>query len=78
MCQAKLHEEVSPPSFPIEFKLMVALNIWSFNSFYIFELPYLIFFFLMILGVTYWIDKHNLYNHYKMQVLTIIFSTISH
>lgn len=35
-CQQRLHEQVTPTSFPIEFKLMVAFNIWSFNSFYIF------------------------------------------
>lgn len=46
---------------------MVAFNIWSFNSFYIFELPYLIFLFMIILFLLYWIDKFNLYKHYKMQ-----------
>lgn len=66
-CQQRLHEELTPPSFPIEFKLMVVFNIWTFNSFYIFNLPYLLFFFMMVLAVLYWIDKYNLYKHYKMQ-----------
>lgn len=42
LCQIRLHEELTWPSFPIEFKLMVILNIWSFNAFYIFEIPYLL------------------------------------
>jgi hypothetical protein len=66
-CQQRLHEELTPPSFPIEFKLMVVFNIWTFNSFYIFNLPYLLFFFMMVLVILYWIDKYNLYKHYKMQ-----------
>ena len=66
-CQQRLHEELTPPSFPIEFKLMVIFNIWTFNSFYIFEIPYLIFLFMIILIILYWIDKRNLYKHYKMQ-----------
>ena len=46
---------------------MTAFNIWSFNSFYIFEIPYLIFLFLIVVVAIYWIDKYNLYKHYKMQ-----------
>lgn len=38
-CQVRLHEEVRWPSFPIEFKLMVILNIWSFNALYVLEVP---------------------------------------
>lgn len=36
LCQARLHEELKYPSFPIEFKIMFILNIWSFNAFYLF------------------------------------------
>ena len=46
---------------------MVIFNIWTFNSFYIFEIPYLIFLFMIILAILFWIDKRNLYLHYKTQ-----------
>ena len=66
-CQIRLHEELTWPSFPIEFKLMVILNIWSFNAFYIFEIPYLLLMFVLVLFIVYWVDKKNIYKHYKMQ-----------
>ena len=66
-CQIRLHEELTWPSFPIEFKLMVILNIWSFNAFYIFEIPYLLLMFVIVLFIVYWVDKKNIYKHYKMQ-----------
>lgn len=72
LCQMKLHEEVRWPSFPIEFKLMVLLNIWSFNAFYIFELPYLMMLFVIVILIIYWVDKKNIYKHYKMQVFQSI------
>jgi hypothetical protein len=71
-CQQRVHEEVTPPSFPLEFKLLIIFNTWSFNSFYIFEIPYLIFLFLIVLVVLYWVDKYNLYRHYKQQKYTSI------
>jgi hypothetical protein len=66
-CQQRLHEMVTPPSFPIEFKLMVIYDVWAFNSFYIFQMPELLIFFLIGMFIIFWIDKHNIYNHYKMQ-----------
>jgi hypothetical protein len=47
---------------------MVILNIWSFNAFYVFEMPYLMFLFVIVISVIYWVDKKNIYKHYKMQV----------
>jgi hypothetical protein len=64
-CQGRLHEEVTPPPFPLAFKLVVAFNMWSFNSYYIFNIPYLLIFFFVTLFILYWIDKFILYNHYK-------------
>ena len=72
LCQIRLHEELTWPSFPIEFKLMVILNIWSFNAFYIFEIPYLLFLFTIVLLIIYWVDKKNIYRHYKMQTFLSI------
>lgn len=66
-CQSRLHEEVTPPAFPIAFKLVMVFNVWIFNSFYVFNIPYLLLFFLAVLFILYWIDKFILYNHYKMQ-----------
>jgi hypothetical protein len=66
-CQQKLHEELNPPSFPIEFKMMVIFNIWTFNSYYIFEIPYLLIAFMLVYLILYWVDKYILYKHYKMQ-----------
>lgn len=40
---------------------------WSFNSYYIFNIPYLVVMFFITLLVLYWVDKYILYNHYKMQ-----------
>ena len=77
LCQMKLHEEIRWPSFPIEFKLMVLLNIWSFNAFYIFELPYLMMLFVIVMLIVYWVDKKNIYKHYKMQVFQSIDTEIS-
>lgn len=65
--QGRLHEELNPPSFPIEFKIMVILNVWSFNAFYVFEIPYVMFLSAFALFITYWNDKKNLYQHYKLQ-----------
>lgn len=36
---------------------MVVLNIWSFNAFYIFQIPYLLFLFVLVITVLYWLDK---------------------
>lgn len=66
-CQLRLHEQLRWPSFPIEYKLMVILNIWSFNAFYIFLTPYLLVLFVVAISLIYWIDKRNIYHHYKMQ-----------
>lgn len=46
---------------------MVILNIWSFNAFYVFEIPYLLILFVLVLVIIYWIDKKNIYRHYKMK-----------
>ena len=46
---------------------MVLLNIWSFNAFYVFQIPYLLFVFVLVLFIVFWIDKKNTYKHYKMQ-----------
>jgi len=46
---------------------MVLYDIWAFNSFYVFQLPELLIFFLLVIFAIYWIDKHNIYRHYKMQ-----------
>lgn len=51
---------------------MVILNIWSFNAFYIFQIPYLLFLFVLVVTVLYWLDKKNIYRHYKMQVFQSI------
>lgn len=66
-CQGRLHEEITPPPFPVPFKLVIAFNMWSFNSYYIFNIPYLVGIFFITLLVLYWVDKYILYNHYKMQ-----------
>lgn len=66
-CQSKLHEMVSGPTFPVAFKMVVAFNMWSFNSYYIFNLPMLLLVFLIVLFLIYWIDKYLLYKHYKLQ-----------
>ena len=58
---------VTSPSFPVAFKMVVAFNMWSFNSYYIFNLPMLLLIFLIVLFLIYWIDKYLLYNHYKLQ-----------
>lgn len=71
-CQMRLHEELNHPTFPLDFRLMVIYNIWSFNSFYIFEIPYLMIAFLIVLCLVYLIDKKNLYKHYKMQTFQSI------
>lgn len=65
-CQARLHEQLQWPAFPIEYKLMVILNIWSFNAYYTFQIPYLLVVFVLVILVIYWVDKRNLYRHYKM------------
>ena len=67
LCQVRLHEEVRYPSFPIEFKLMVLLKIWAFNAFYIFQIPYVLIMFVIVIFIIFWIDKKNIYKHYKMQ-----------
>jgi hypothetical protein len=51
---------------------MVLLNIWSFNALYVFQLPYLMFLFALVILLVYWVDKKNLYRHYKMQVFQSI------
>jgi hypothetical protein len=58
---------VTPPAFPVAFKLVMVFNVWIFNSFYVFNIPYLLLFFFAVLFLLYWIDKFILYNHYKMQ-----------
>ena len=64
-CQRRLHEEISFGRFPVEMRILTAFNIWSFNSFFIFQIPYLLIIFAILLGVLYWIDKYNLFNHYN-------------
>ena len=66
-CQSRLHEEITPPAFPVAFKLVMVFNVWIFNSFYVFNIPYLLLFFFAVIFFLYWIDKFILYNHYKMQ-----------
>jgi hypothetical protein len=56
---------------------MVILNIWSFNAYYTFQVPYLLLFFLVTLSIIIFIDKRILYNHYKMQVYQSIESLLS-
>lgn len=56
---------------------MVVLNIWSFNAFYIFQLPYLMMLFVIVILIIYWVDKKNIYKHYKMQVFQSIDTEIS-
>lgn len=67
MCQKRLHELLTFPSFPIEFKLMILYKIWSFVAFYAFELPYIVVFMMVLMVYLYWNDKHSIYTHYKMQ-----------
>lgn len=45
----------------------MVFNVWTFNSFYIFNIPYLLLFFLAVFFILFWIDKFILYNRYKMQ-----------
>lgn len=66
-CQVRLHEMIRYPTFPIEFKLMVLLKIWAFNSFYIFQIPYVLLMFIVVMFIIFWNDKRNIYRHYKMQ-----------
>lgn len=66
-CQGRLHEQLTPPPFPIPFYLVVAFNVWSFNSYYIFQMPYLLVLFFCVLIFIYWISKYTLYNHYRTQ-----------
>lgn len=67
VCQKKLHEILTYPSFPIEFKLMVLYKMWSFIAFYSFQLPAIMVLLLLLMLAVYWNDKRNIYNHYKMQ-----------
>jgi hypothetical protein len=46
---------------------MVSFTIWNFNGYYIFDIPYIAFIFIITFVILYWIDKYNLYRHYKMQ-----------
>lgn len=66
-CQGRLHEELTPPSYPLAWKLVVAFNCWSFNSYYIFEMPYLLGLFFILLFILYGVSKHHLYSHYRTQ-----------
>ena len=56
---------------------MVVLNIWSFNAFYVFQMPYLMLLFSLAYLILYWVDKKNIYRHYKMQVFQSIDLEIS-
>lgn len=56
---------------------MVIFDIWSFNAFYIFQVPYLLVLFFITLILLYWNDKRVLYKHYKMQVYQSIDIEIS-
>jgi len=38
---------------------------WSFSSYYVFNIPYLLFFFFGVIFIHFWIDKYILYNRYK-------------
>lgn len=64
-CQGRLHEEVTPMAFPLSFKLVIVFNMWSFNSYYSFNIPYLQIMFLFTLIALFIVDKYILYNHYK-------------
>lgn len=46
---------------------MISFTFWNFNSYYIFDIPYIAIIFLITVIILYWIDKYNLYRHYKMQ-----------
>lgn len=67
VCQKKLHDILTFPSFPIEFKLMILYKLWSFIAFYSFQLPIIMVFLLLLMLILYWNDKHSIYTHYKMQ-----------
>jgi uncharacterized membrane protein YbhN (UPF0104 family) len=67
LCQKKLHEMLTFPSFPIEFKLMILYKIWSFVAFYSFQLPTIMVFILLLMLILYWNDKYSIYTHYKTQ-----------
>ena len=65
LCQGRVHEELTPLAFPLAFKLVVCFNMWSFCSYYMFNIPYLLFFFFAVIFIHFWIDKYILYNRYK-------------
>lgn len=67
VCQKKLHDIVTYPSFPIEFKLMILYKLWSFIAFYSFQIPSIMVFLPVLMFILYWNDKRNIYAHYKMQ-----------
>ena len=56
---------MTPAPFPLANKLVVAFNTWSFNSYFLFNNPYLIVLFFIIVFFLYWLDKYILYKHYK-------------
>lgn len=56
---------------------MVLLNILSFNAYYTFQIPYLLLVFVAAITIIYWVDKRNLYKHYKMQAYLSIGLEIS-
>ena len=51
---------------------MVLLKIWAFNAFYIFQIPYVLLMFIVVIFIIFWIDKKNIYTHYKMQAFLSI------
>ena len=63
--QGRLHEQLTPIPFPLANKLVVIFNTWSFNSYFMFNNPYLLVLFFIIVLFLYWFDKYILYNHYK-------------
>ena len=63
--QGRLHEQLTPVPFPLANKLVVIFNTWSFNSYFMFNNPYLLILFFVIVFFLYWFDKYILYNHYK-------------
>lgn len=64
-CQKQLHEKVTFPTFPLEFKLMLLFKSWTFVLFYAFELPYILILILILFVYLYISDKHSVYTHYR-------------
>lgn len=57
------------PRFPIEVKLIVLFKIWSFITFFAFQVPLILFILLFVLIFLYIKDKMNVYSHYRMEMI---------